>query len=352
MSCTARLRAASRELARPRTGPPPASARSACAGRLTAGGRSPSSTRCSSASARRACSCRRRDRASCARARASSRGHRDGSRRPDARGARPADDDEQRQHRQDGRQHRRRLSPALRGRAPGRVARPARRAAPALPRPLHARDRRRRPRRVLELAEEELDRIRFSRGHAGEAETLDELFDRIVALGEGWEANDVAVAMRVTGSIVRRARRERGRDQEKGKPVEDSSGLGRDERRRRVLKLKELGRSDREIQHALGIPYSTVAATSERRRESEHRPGNARAHGSVIAARAPFEVHEQPGVVRRRDSSIRRTRGRHRAARQRRRADHRDRLRGRGQCVARARRPRCGRRCTRRRRAR
>jgi hypothetical protein len=52
--------------------------------------------------------------------------------------------------------------------------------------------------RVLELAEDELDRIRFSRGHAGEAETLDELFDRIVALGEGWEVNDVAVAMRTT----------------------------------------------------------------------------------------------------------------------------------------------------------
>jgi IS30 family transposase len=57
---------------------------------------------------------------------------------------------------------------------------------------------------------------------------------------------------------VRRARRERGRDQEKGKPVEDSSGLGRDERRRRVQHLKSLGRSAREIAHALGIPYSTV----------------------------------------------------------------------------------------------
>jgi hypothetical protein len=112
--------------------------------------------------------------------------------------------------------------------------------------------------RVLELAKDELDRIKYSRGHAGEAETLEDLFDRIVAAGEGWEANDVAISLRVTASIVRRARRERGRDQEKGKPVEDSSGLGRDERRRRVLKLKELGRSDREIQHALGIPYSTV----------------------------------------------------------------------------------------------
>jgi hypothetical protein len=111
---------------------------------------------------------------------------------------------------------------------------------------------------ILKLAEEELDRIRISRGHAGVAETLDELFDRIVALGEGWEANDVAIALRTTASIVRRARRERGRETEKGKPVEDSSGLGRQERRERVLKLKALGRSAREIAHALGIPYSTV----------------------------------------------------------------------------------------------
>lgn len=111
---------------------------------------------------------------------------------------------------------------------------------------------------IVALAEEELDRIRFSRGHAGVAETLDELFDRVVALGEGWEAKDVAIALRTTASIVRRARRERGRDQDKGKPVEDSSGLGRHERRERVSKLKQLGRSDREIAHALGIPYSTV----------------------------------------------------------------------------------------------
>lgn len=111
---------------------------------------------------------------------------------------------------------------------------------------------------VLELARDELDRIRISRGHAGIAETLDELFDRIVALGEGWPARDVAVSVRTSVSVVRRARRERGRDQETGKPVDDSSGLGRDERRARVLKLKELGRGAREIAHALGVPYSTV----------------------------------------------------------------------------------------------
>jgi DNA-directed RNA polymerase specialized sigma24 family protein len=111
---------------------------------------------------------------------------------------------------------------------------------------------------VLALAEDELDRIRISRGHAGIAETLDEFFDRIVAVGEGWPAREVAVSLRTSVAIVNRARRERGRDQEKGKPVEDSSGLGREERRARVTKLKALGRSDREIAHALGIKYSTV----------------------------------------------------------------------------------------------
>jgi hypothetical protein len=114
--------------------------------------------------------------------------------------------------------------------------------------------------KVVALAKDELDRIRYSRGHEGElaAETLEDLFDRIVAAGEGWSVRDVAVHLRTSDAIVRRARRERGRDQEKGKPVEDSSGLGRDERRRRVLKLKDLGRSSREIAHALGVPYSTV----------------------------------------------------------------------------------------------
>lgn len=110
---------------------------------------------------------------------------------------------------------------------------------------------------VLALAEVELDRIRFSRGHAGAAETLEELFDRIVAAGEGWPEGDVAIRLRTTPAIVRRARRERGRDQ-RGRPVEDSSGLGRTERRARVRTLDELGRSAREIAHALGIPYSTV----------------------------------------------------------------------------------------------
>lgn len=111
---------------------------------------------------------------------------------------------------------------------------------------------------VLELARDELDRIRISRGHAGIAETLDDLFDRIVLAGDGWPARDVAVSLRTSVAVVKRARRERGRDQETGKPVEDSSGLGRNERRERVLRLKDAGRSAREIAHALGIPYSTV----------------------------------------------------------------------------------------------
>jgi hypothetical protein len=55
-----------------------------------------------------------------------------------------------------------------------------------------------------------------------------------------------------------RARRERGRDQETGKPVEDSSGLGRDERRAACSSSRSRRRSAREIAHALGIPYSTV----------------------------------------------------------------------------------------------
>jgi hypothetical protein len=63
---------------------------------------------------------------------------------------------------------------------------------------------------------DELDRIRISRGHAGVAETLEELYDRIVAVGEGWPARDVANSVRTSVAIVRRARKERGRDQENG----------------------------------------------------------------------------------------------------------------------------------------
>jgi hypothetical protein len=114
---------------------------------------------------------------------------------------------------------------------------------------------------VVESAEERLDRIRYSRAHAGEedSESLEDLYDRIVAVGDGWEPNDVANALRITPSLVRRARRERGRDQEKGKPVADGTGLDREERRKRVLHLKQVvGRNDREIARALGIPYSTV----------------------------------------------------------------------------------------------
>jgi hypothetical protein len=110
---------------------------------------------------------------------------------------------------------------------------------------------------VVALAEVELDRIRFSRGHPGAAETLEELFDRIVHAGEGWSEREVAIRLRTTEAIVRRARRTRPRPT-RGRPVEDSSGLGRDERRGRVRTLDELGYSAREIAHALGIPYSTV----------------------------------------------------------------------------------------------
>jgi DNA-binding NarL/FixJ family response regulator len=111
---------------------------------------------------------------------------------------------------------------------------------------------------VIALAEDELDRIRISRGHAGVAETLDDFYDRIVLVGEDWPAAIVAVNVRTSVLIVRRARKERGRDQETGKPVEDSSGLGRQERQRRVRQLASQGRNAREIAHALGIPYNTV----------------------------------------------------------------------------------------------
>jgi hypothetical protein len=115
-------------------------------------------------------------------------------------------------------------------------------------------------RAILERAKDTLDGIRFSRAHGGEleTETIDDLYDRIVTLGVGWSCEEVAVALRTTTSIVRKARVARGRDQSNGRPLEKRGRLPVGERRTLVSNLSAAGRDAREVSRLLGVSYSTV----------------------------------------------------------------------------------------------
>jgi len=82
-----------------------------------------------------------------------------------------------------------------------------------------------------------------------EGETLDELIDRVIAIGEGWEAGDVALALRCTPTFVRRARVARDRSPTTGR-VEGSLENARE--------LLERGLSLRQVAMLTGIPKSTL----------------------------------------------------------------------------------------------
>lgn len=113
---------------------------------------------------------------------------------------------------------------------------------------------------IIKRAQEMLDSIRYSSAHEGElaTETIDDLYDRIVLVGHDWPAEDVAQAMRITRSVVRKARTARGREQERGLPLDAQGKLPVVERRAMVLHLAKAGRSSREISRLLGASYSTI----------------------------------------------------------------------------------------------
>jgi hypothetical protein len=81
-------------------------------------------------------------------------------------------------------------------------------------------------------------------------ETLEDLKRRIIEEGEGWGAKDVALAMRVTPTLVRNARTEAEREPEYGRP-DGSLAHARE--------LRAEGLSLRQIAVLTGIPKSTLA---------------------------------------------------------------------------------------------
>lgn len=81
-------------------------------------------------------------------------------------------------------------------------------------------------------------------------ETLDDLKQRVLSEGKGWDPKDVALSMRVTPTFVRNVRTEADRDPETGRP---------DERLKRALKLLREGElSLRQIEAVTGVPKSTL----------------------------------------------------------------------------------------------
>lgn len=110
---------------------------------------------------------------------------------------------------------------------------------------------------VLQMAADELDRIRRSRGDPSREETRDERDARIIANGEGYSVDEVAVWARCSKQAVRVARRDAGREEETGKKPINGHELGAglvDEIRRRV----DRGTPARQVAKALSLSYSTV----------------------------------------------------------------------------------------------
>lgn len=88
-----------------------------------------------------------------------------------------------------------------------------------------------------------------------EVESLDDLKARIVHC-EGWEARDVAIAMRCTESLVRVARVEAGRDADFGREPAQPLPV---EPRARALALVDLGMSYRQAEAICGVSIATIS---------------------------------------------------------------------------------------------
>lgn len=102
---------------------------------------------------------------------------------------------------------------------------------------------------VLERAQAELDAWRRRPEPPPEGETLDDLSRRIIDEGEGWTPQEVALAMRVTPTLVRNVRSEAERDPEYGRP-DGSLAHG--------IALLDAGLSLRQAAQITGIPKSTL----------------------------------------------------------------------------------------------
>lgn len=90
-----------------------------------------------------------------------------------------------------------------------------------------------------------------------EVETLDDLKARIVQCG-GWDAREVALAMRCTESLVRVSRVEASCDPEWGKPLDQPLPT---DPRERAAALVDLGLPYRQVEALCGIPITTIFRT-------------------------------------------------------------------------------------------
>jgi len=102
---------------------------------------------------------------------------------------------------------------------------------------------------ILELASAELQAWRKRPEPPPEGESFDELKRRILRDGQGWTPKEVALAMRVTPTLVRNVRTEADRDPEYGRP---------DGSLRHGLTLLSEGLSLRQVERITGIPKSTL----------------------------------------------------------------------------------------------
>lgn len=113
-------------------------------------------------------------------------------------------------------------------------------------------------RTVLREARDELDHIRRSHADRDAGETLTQLKARIIASGEGFQARDVANALRVGIAIVHKARTEKGRDAQWGMPLVEGRKMTRGERDAEILRRSGQGANPHQISVAMSIPRSTV----------------------------------------------------------------------------------------------
>jgi hypothetical protein len=87
-------------------------------------------------------------------------------------------------------------------------------------------------------------------------ETWEQLRDRIVKEGEGWALRDVAVALKVTETQARKARRQKDREVEFGLPTTERKELPNPER---AVHLASQGLTQREIAAQLDCHKTQVA---------------------------------------------------------------------------------------------
>jgi hypothetical protein len=104
-------------------------------------------------------------------------------------------------------------------------------------------------RSLVDLARSELRAWQRRPEPPPEGESFEDLKRRIVIEGEGWTPQEVALAMRVTPTLVRNVRNEAERDPEYGRP-DGSLSHG--------LQLLRSGCSLRQAAQITGIPKSTL----------------------------------------------------------------------------------------------